>query len=90
MAAPPLCLPSTFLEMHLQVQKEKITLGKPRKKRALIIAGPTAVGKSDLALQLAQKIRGEIISADRCKSTKGPASEQASPLWKNSFRFHTI
>jgi len=57
--------------MYLQVQKEKIILGKPRKKRALVIAGPTAVGKSDLALKLAQKIRGEIISADSMQVYKG-------------------
>jgi tRNA dimethylallyltransferase len=30
----------------------------------IIIVGPTAVGKTDLSIQLAQKISGEIISAD--------------------------
>ena len=30
----------------------------------IIIAGPTAVGKSDLAIKLAKKIKGSIISAD--------------------------
>ncbi len=30
----------------------------------IIIAGPTAVGKSDIAIKLAKKINGEIISAD--------------------------
>lgn len=34
------------------------------KKSLVIIAGPTAVGKSDLSINLAKKINGEIISAD--------------------------
>ncbi|XP_024371763.1 tRNA dimethylallyltransferase 9 isoform X1 [Physcomitrium patens] len=35
-----------------------------RKGRVVIIAGPTGVGKSRLALALAKRLRGEIISAD--------------------------
>ncbi|MEZ0535826.1 tRNA (adenosine(37)-N6)-dimethylallyltransferase MiaA [Caldicellulosiruptoraceae bacterium PP1] len=34
------------------------------KKKVIIIAGPTATGKSDVAIELAQKLNGEIISAD--------------------------
>lgn len=34
------------------------------KKQVIVIIGPTASGKSDLAIQLAKKIDGEIISAD--------------------------
>lgn len=33
-------------------------------KKVIIIAGPTAVGKSDLAIKLAKKLNTEIISAD--------------------------
>lgn len=33
-------------------------------KKIIIITGPTAVGKTDLAIFLAQKLNGEIISAD--------------------------
>ena len=39
-------------------------------KKLLIITGPTAVGKSDLAIKIAQKINGEIISADSCQVYK--------------------
>lgn len=35
-----------------------------KKKKLLIIGGPTAVGKSDIAVKLAKKLNGEIISAD--------------------------
>ena len=34
------------------------------KKPLVILTGPTAVGKTDLSIQLAKKINGEIISAD--------------------------
>lgn len=37
----------------------------------VIIAGPTAVGKSDLAVELAKRINGEIISADSMQVYKG-------------------
>jgi len=37
---------------------------KSGKKRVIIIVGPTAVGKTDLAIELACRIDGEIISAD--------------------------
>lgn len=34
------------------------------KKSLIIIVGPTAVGKTDIAIEIAKKINGEIISAD--------------------------
>ena len=34
------------------------------KKPLIVIAGPTACGKTDLSIRLAQKIGGEIISGD--------------------------
>lgn len=37
----------------------------------VIVAGPTAVGKSDFAVKLARKINGEIISADSMQVYKG-------------------
>ena len=38
--------------------------GRARSKRAVLIAGPTASGKSALALALAQALGGTIINAD--------------------------
>ncbi len=40
-------------------------------KRTLVILGPTASGKSDLAILLAQKYNGEIISADSRQVYRG-------------------
>ncbi len=34
------------------------------KKPLIVIAGPTACGKTDLSIELAEKIGGEIISGD--------------------------
>ncbi|MDD5621404.1 MAG: tRNA (adenosine(37)-N6)-dimethylallyltransferase MiaA [Candidatus Pacebacteria bacterium] len=39
--------------------------------KVIVIAGPTASGKSDLAVWLAKKIKGEIISADSRQVFKG-------------------
>lgn len=41
------------------------------KKKVLVILGPTASGKSDLAVKLAKKFKGEIISADSRQVYKG-------------------
>jgi len=37
---------------------------KNKKKKVIVIAGPTAVGKSRIAIKIAKIIKGEIISAD--------------------------
>ncbi|MSR88010.1 MAG: tRNA (adenosine(37)-N6)-dimethylallyltransferase MiaA [Candidatus Zambryskibacteria bacterium] len=41
------------------------------KSKVLVIVGPTASGKSDLAVKLAKKFKGEIISADSRQVYKG-------------------
>lgn len=42
-----------------------------KKPKALVIVGPTATGKSDLAVRLAKKLKGEVISADSRQVYKG-------------------
>ena len=39
--------------------------------KILIISGPTATGKTDLAVKLAQKFNGELVSTDSCQIYKG-------------------
>ena len=39
--------------------------------KLLIISGPTATGKTDLAVKLAQKFNGELVSTDSCQIYKG-------------------
>jgi len=40
-------------------------------KKILIISGPTATGKTDLAVKLAKKYNGELVSTDSCQIYKG-------------------
>jgi len=40
-------------------------------KKILIISGPTATGKTDLAVELAKKYNGELVSTDSCQIYKG-------------------
>ena len=59
--------------------KEKLTLCTPTtlsnldlmSNKLLIISGPTATGKTDLAISLAKKYHGELISADSRQIYKG-------------------
>ena len=41
------------------------------KTKLLVILGPTAVGKSDMAIELAKKFKGEVISADSRQVYRG-------------------
>lgn len=40
-------------------------------KKILIVSGPTATGKTDLAVELAKKYNGELVSTDSCQIYKG-------------------
>ncbi len=42
-----------------------------RRSSVIVIIGPTAVGKTPLAIKLAKKVNGEIISADSMQAYKG-------------------
>lgn len=42
-----------------------------KRKKVLILSGPTATGKTDLSIKLAKKIGGEIISADSMQIYRG-------------------
>src|SRR5947207_12189127 len=50
-----------------------------RASRRVIVAGPTAVGKSAVALALAEKIGGEIISVDSMQVYRGLDIGTAKP-----------
>jgi len=55
------------------------------KEKIIFIVGPTAIGKSDIAVSLAKKINGEIISCDSMQIYKGMdviTSKPGAALWE--------
>ncbi|MBI5272448.1 MAG: tRNA (adenosine(37)-N6)-dimethylallyltransferase MiaA [Chlamydiia bacterium] len=63
-----------------------------KKKRVLVIAGPTASGKTQLSLSLAQVIGGEILSADSCQVYRGMdiGTAKATPEERSLITHHLI
>ena len=53
------------------------------KSKIVLIYGPTASGKSDFAIKLAKKIKGEIINSDSIQVYKELKILTARPLNKN-------
>src|SRR3989344_5030398 len=49
----------------------KLSYPQPQQPKIIVILGPTASGKSNLAVELAKKFNGEIISADSRQLYKG-------------------
>ena len=58
-------------QIALSVQEQLVQLFTARGRRVIVIAGPTGVGKTTLSLDLAQKLKGEIISADSMQVYRG-------------------
>lgn len=58
------------LDSSHKTQKKKIPF-EGKKKKIIVIAGPTAVGKTALSLSLAADIGGEIVSADSMQIYQG-------------------
>jgi tRNA dimethylallyltransferase len=73
------------------VQKQKVE-PQQKKKRVLIIAGPTAAGKTQLSLSLAAAVGGEIISADSMQVYRGMdiGTAKAPPEERTLIAHHLI
>jgi len=56
-------------------------LETPDHKTVLVIVGPTGIGKSDLAIELARQVNGEIISADSRYLYRGMNIGTAKPTF---------
>src|SRR5690349_9073898 len=61
-------------------------------KQPILVAGPTAVGKSEIAILLAEKIGGEIISVDSMQVYRGLeiGTAKPSPAERARVRHHLI
>ena len=62
------------------------------KPRLVFIVGPTAVGKTRLAVKLARRINGEIISADSMQVYRGMRILSQAPARKelSGIRYHLV
>lgn len=80
-----------LLSLAQRPQKQKIP-PKEGKKRILVIAGPTASGKTQLSLSLAQAIGGEILSSDSCQVYRGMdiGTAKAAPEERALIAHHLI
>ncbi len=56
---------------HLPFAEKKKLPPHVKKKKIIVISGPTAVGKTDLSIKIARAIGGEIISADSVQIYNG-------------------
>jgi len=61
--------------------------GKPP---LVVILGPTAVGKTKIAIQLAERLNGEIVSADSRLFYRGMDIGTANLRLRNRREFRTI
>lgn len=60
-----------ILNFAVEVQKQIPSSFQRKKKRVIVLAGPTCCGKSKMAMELAQSMDGEIISADSMQVYRG-------------------
>lgn len=60
-----------ILNFALEVQKQIPSSFQRKKKRVIVISGPTCCGKSQMAMELAESMSGEIISADSMQVYRG-------------------
>lgn len=75
-----------YFGLAIEAQKQIPSSLQNPKKKVIVIAGPTACGKSDFALMLAEKIGGEIISADSMQVYRGMDIGTAKPSQTDRLR----
>jgi tRNA dimethylallyltransferase len=68
-----------FLGLAVEAQKQIPASLQRSKKKVIVLAGPTGAGKSELAMQLCQKIGGEIVSGDSIQVYRGMDIGTAKP-----------
>eukprot|EP00177_Eucheuma_denticulatum_P001799 GFKZ01003221.1.p1 GENE.GFKZ01003221.1~~GFKZ01003221.1.p1 ORF type:complete len:454 (+),score=50.23 GFKZ01003221.1:206-1567(+) len=76
----------------IRLSKTQVPTMSPSRPKVLVIAGPTAVGKSATALQICQKVGGEIISADSVQVYRGLdiGSNKATLAERSAITHHMI
>jgi len=78
------------MNLYLPLRKKTEVLNK--KKKVIVIAGPTAVGKTEMSLEIAEILGGEIISTDSMQVYKGMdiGTAKASEKEQKKIKHHLI
>jgi len=76
-------LKAIYTEYGVEVQKQLAEVVNAPRKKIIILAGPTAVGKSSFGMYLAKVLSGEIISADSMQVYRGMDIGTAKPTIKD-------
>lgn len=74
--------------MIMQSASNTLSLRSARKRPLILIVGPTAVGKTEVAIQLAERLNGEIVSADSRLFYRGMDIGTAKPTIEEQARVH--
>lgn len=81
-----------YIGFTVEAQKQLTSNFQKSKKKVIVISGPTACGKSSLAMSLAEENRGEIISADSMQVYRGMdiGTAKATPQEREKIPHHLI
>lgn len=81
-----------FLLSHFTMPEKQKLVPHSKKKKIIVISGPTGVGKTHLSLIIAKAIGGEIISADSMQVYRGMdiGTAKATPEERNQVPHHLI
>ncbi|KAK8676915.1 hypothetical protein V6N13_142474 [Hibiscus sabdariffa] len=89
--------PKTIFPFFCNTRKTLVTSSasvsvNTKKEKVIVISGPTGAGKSKLALELAKRLNGEIISADSVQVYRGldVGSAKPSPSDRKEVPHHLI
>ncbi|KMT13197.1 hypothetical protein BVRB_4g086010 [Beta vulgaris subsp. vulgaris] len=93
---PYTCSSTTRISRHLYYSpfctSSSSSSKKEKKEKVIVISGPTGAGKSRLALELAKRLNGEIISADSVQVYRGldVGSAKPSPSDRKEIPHHLL
>ncbi|KAE9585153.1 putative tRNA dimethylallyltransferase [Lupinus albus] len=87
--SPP---PLSFSNLRRRFLATSVNAATRNKEKVIVISGPTGSGKSRLALELAKRLNGEIVSADSVQVYRGLdiGSAKPSPTERKEVPHHLI
>jgi len=81
-----------LLFTHFTLPEKQKYIPRSKKKKIIVLAGPTAVGKTHLSISIARAIGGEIVSADSMQVYRGMdiGTAKAHPTDRDEVVHHLI